>query len=145
MQKQLFDVKALTAFMSQKSVFDFVNAAENDKEKHERIEQMKHKFLSGQSNFSSVNFAADNFHAPPVNFAADMSDFGNPSGVYEADDYEDYSRQAKAEFAIQQIRRLTLSSTIKDNLKEWILKRNAITKRNRERKAEQQKAFAERY
>jgi hypothetical protein len=130
MNKQI-DIKALAIYMSQQSVFAFVNGAKDDKEKRSRIEQMKQKFLA-QSNFSSVNFSAD------------VEDVGNEEFSFMNDvefNFADYNKAAKEQVAFAQIRKLTLTHSIKDNLKQWILKKNNISKRNRAAKLEAQKSF----
>jgi uncharacterized membrane-anchored protein YjiN (DUF445 family) len=137
MNNQPLDVKALAIYMSQASVFDFVNAAKDDKQKRSRIEQMKQKFLAS-SNFSS---ATANFSA-----AFDTSDVGNPEmtdySVYDnCSTFAEYSAKAKEVVAFAEIRKLSLTHSIKDNLKQWILKKNNISKRNRAAKLEAQKAF----
>lgn len=90
----------------------------------------RYEFKAKQPNFSGV-----------ANFSSDISDFGSFDGIYDGEDIAEYNAKAKEVAAMSQIRRLTLSSTIKDNLKQWILKSNNISKRNRAAKLEAQKSF----
>lgn len=90
----------------------------------------RYDFKSNQSNFSGV-----------ANFSSDYSDFGSPDGIYDGEDFAEYNAKAKEVAAMSEIKKLTLVHSIKANLKEWILKKNNISNRNRAAKAEAQKAF----
>lgn len=94
----------------------------------------------GRYNFGGSSPAQSNFSAV-ANFSSDYSDFGSFDGIYDGEDIAQYNAGAKEVAAMSEIRRLTLSSTIKDNLKQWILKKNNISNRNRAAKMEAQKAF----
>ena len=120
----MIDIKQLAAFMSQASVFDFVNAAKDDAEKRSRIEQMKQKFLA-QSNFSSVNFSAE------------IADFGSPEGIYECD-FATFNNLAKEKAAFDNIRRLTVVHSVKDSIKKFLLQRNSVVAANRAKAKEKE-------
>lgn len=79
-----------------------------------------------------------------ANFSADIADFGSFDGIYDGNDIAEYNAKAKEVAAMSQIRKLTLAHSIQANLKEWILKKNNISKRNRAAKLEAQKAFGNR-
>ena len=92
----------------------------------------RYEFKAKQPNFSSVNFSAD------------IEDVGNEEFSFMNDaefNFAAYNQAAKQQAAFSQLKKLTLTHSIKDNLKEWILKKNNISKRNRAAKLEAQKAF----
>ena len=133
------DIRALARFMSQKSVFDFVNAATDDNDRKTRIEQMRTKFLAvGNTggNFSGVAFAA-------------VEDSGNPEmtdySIYDdCQTFADFNTKAREQVAFGRIKSLVANSNVQKSLKEWILKKNNIVKRNRAAKLEAQKSFSNR-
>lgn len=117
--------KEYIKWLSQPSQMDYVANSASPAEREKRKAELKKRF---DAQFSSAGFSAANtneFHAPPVNFAADISDAGNPSGIYEADDYADYSKKARAEFGIQKIKTLVANSNMQESLKTYILSRNS--------------------
>lgn len=139
MIKKTFDVRALAQFMSKPEHLQYVNGSPNHTEKRKRIEELRKKFLSGQSEFSSVNFSAENFDAPAVKFSAAVEDVGNESFSFMNDaefNFDEYNKEAKAETAIFAIKRLVATHNVRDNAKAYALKRNEVVKRNRAKKAE---------
>ena len=78
-----------------------------------------------------------------------VEDFGNPesaeSGIYDdCSTFAEYNAKAREVSSFAEIRKLTLVHSIQSNLKEWILKKNNVSKRNRAAKLEAQKAFSNR-
>jgi hypothetical protein len=96
----------ITQFYSLKENFDFVNAATNSADKAKRIATLKEQF--GQSNFSGGD-------------GGDEADFFAPE---------------KAENALFTIKRLVAKAGVQDSIKKYLLQRNSVIKRNKERKAE---------
>jgi hypothetical protein len=96
----------ITQFYSLKENFDFVNAATNSADKAKRIATLKEQFE--QSNFSGGD-------------GGDEADFFAPE---------------KAETALFTIKRLVAKAGVQDSIKKYLLQRNSVIKRNKERKAE---------
>jgi hypothetical protein len=96
----------ITQFYSLKENFDFVNAATNSADKAKRIATLKEQFE--QSNFSGGD-------------GGDEADFFAPE---------------KAENALFTIKRLVAKAGVQDSIKKYLLQRNSVIKRNKERKAE---------
>ncbi len=114
-------MKALIKFMSEKNNFAYVCSAPDSATKQKRIAELKQKFQS-QSNFA--------------NFSADIADLGNPSGVYDSDDFATFNIKAKQHTAFNDIKRLTVVHSVKDSIKQYLLSRNSVIKANRAKKAE---------
>jgi hypothetical protein len=96
----------ITQFYSLKENFDFVNAATNSADKAKRIATLKEQFE--QSNFSGGD-------------GGDEADFFAPE---------------KAENALFTIKRLVAKAGVQDSIKKYLLQRNSVIKRNKERKVE---------
>ncbi len=128
------DIKQLAAYMSKPEHFQYVNAAANETEKKRRIDELKAKFLTG--NFSSVaNFSNSGY----------CEDNGNESGIYDdCQTFAEYNTKAREQVAFGRIKSLVANSNVQKSLKEWILKKNNTSKRNRAAKLEAQKAFSNR-
>jgi hypothetical protein len=107
--------------MSEKNNFAYVCSAPDSATKQKRIAELKQKFQS-QSNFA--------------NFSADIADLGNPSGVYDSDDFATFNIKAKQHTAFNDIKRLTVVHSVKDSIKQYLLSRNSVIKANRAKKAE---------
>ena len=123
--------------MSSKESFSYITSSPNDEIKRQRINELKAKFLSG--NFSSVNFSANPY----------VEDCGNPdgneSGIYDdCQTFAEYNTKAREQVAFGRIKSLVANSNVQKSLKEWILKKNNISKRNRAAKLEAQKQFEKR-
>ena len=136
MKKKQFDVGELARYLSQKSVFDFVNAAPNAQEKQRRIEDAKKQFFASQSNFT----------APPVNFSTSgyCEDFGNPEmtdfSIYDdCRTFAEFSAKAKQETAIQKVKSLVLNHDVAASVRAYSLQRNSVVAANRAKKAEREK------
>jgi hypothetical protein len=111
-------MKALIKFMSLPANFAYVNAATDAATKQKRIAELKQKFES-QSNFA--------------NFSADIADMGNPSGVYDSDDFATFNQKAKEKAAFDDIKRLTVVHRVKDSIKTYLLQRNEVIKANKDK------------
>jgi hypothetical protein len=61
---------------------------------------------------------------------------GNPSGVYDSDDFATFNIKAKQHTAFNDIKRLTVVHSVKDSIKQYLLSRNSVIKANRAKKAE---------
>ncbi len=120
-------MKALIKFMSEKNNFAYVCSATNADDKQKRIAELKRRFE--QSNFSAV-----------ASFSADIADAGNPSGVYDSDDFATFNQKAKEHTAFNDIKRLTLVHSVKDSIKQYILQRNSVIKANKDKAKLKQKA-----
>jgi hypothetical protein len=114
-------MKALIKFMSEKNNFAYVCSATNADDKQKRIAELKKRFQN-QSNFAD--------------FSADIADAGNPSGVYDSDDFATFNQKAKEYTAFNDIKRLTLVHSVKDSIKKYLLQRNEVIKANKAKKAE---------
>ena len=125
----MLDIKKLAAFMSSKEIFSWVNSAENDIEKKRRIEAAKQKFLA-QSQFASFAFAA----------VEDVGSPDAPDGIYD----DSWLAPEKAETALNDIKRHIIREDIKSSTGDFVRRQNAVRIRNRQRIAEQQKAFSNR-
>lgn len=117
-------IKNLAAWMSHPLRFKFVNNAPNDIEKKRRIEQLKNEFM--QSNFASVNFS-------------NLGYVENSTGVPSLDD--DFA----AERALTEIKRLIIRADLEKTLVPQIQAKNAITKRNAQRRLEFQESLQKNY
>jgi hypothetical protein len=128
------DIKQLAAYMSKPEHFSYVNAAANETEKKRRIDELKAKFLTG--NFSSVaNFSNSGY----------CEDNGSETGIYDdCQTFADFNTNARQQVAFSKIKSLVANSNVQKSLKEWILKKNNISKKNRAAKLEAQKAFSNR-
>ncbi len=118
-------MKALIKFMSEKNNFAYVCSATNADDKQKRIAELKKRFQN-QSNFAD--------------FSADIADAGNPSGVYDSDDFATFNQKAKEHTAFNDIKRLTLVHSVKDSIKQYILQRNSVIKANKDKAKLKQKA-----
>ncbi len=107
--------------MSEKNNFAYVCSATNADDKQKRIAELKKRFQN-QSNFAD--------------FSADIADAGNPSGVYDSDDFATFNQKAKEYTAFNDIKRLTLVHSVKDSIKKYLLQRNEVIKANKAKKAE---------
>jgi hypothetical protein len=111
-------MKALIKFMSEKNNFAYVCSAPDSATKQKRIAELKQKFQS-QSDFAK--------------FSADIADLGNPSGVYDSDDFATFNQKAKEKAAFDDIKRLTLVHSVKDSVKTYLLQRNSVIKANKDK------------
>jgi hypothetical protein len=114
-------MKALIKFMSEKNNFAYVCSATNADDKQKRIAELKRRFE--QSNFSAV-----------ASFSADIADAGNPSGVYDSDDFATFNQKAKEKTAFDNLRIITAKHNVRDSIREYILKSNAVRKANKAKK-----------
>jgi hypothetical protein len=114
-------MKALIKFMSEKNNFAYVCSATNADDKQKRIAELKRRFE--QSNFSAV-----------ASFSADIADAGNPSGVYDSDDFATFNQKAKEYTAFNNLRIITAKHNVRDSIREYILKSNAVRKANKAKK-----------
>jgi hypothetical protein len=114
-------MKALIKFMSEKNNFAYVCSATNADDKQKRIAELKRRFE--QSNFSAV-----------AGFSADIADCGNELGVYDSDDFATFNQKAKEHTAFNDIKRLTVKHNVRDSIREYILKSNAVRKANKAKK-----------
>ncbi len=111
-------MKPLIKFFSLPANFAYVNAATDAADKQKRIAELKKRFES-QSNFA--------------NFSADIADLGNPSGVYDSDDFATFNQKAKEKAAFDDIKRLTVVHRVKDSIKTYLLQRNEVIKANKDK------------
>ncbi len=107
--------------MSEKNNFAYVCSATNADDKQKRIAELKRRFE--QSNFSAV-----------ASFSADIADAGNPSGVYDSDDFATFNQKAKEKTAFDNLRIITAKHNVRDSIREYILKSNAVRKANKAKK-----------
>jgi hypothetical protein len=114
-------MKALIKFMSEKNNFAYVCSATNADDKQKRIAELKRRFE--QSNFSAV-----------ASFSADIADCGNESGVYDSDDFATFNQKAKEKTAFDNLRIITAKHNVRDSIREYILKSNAVRKANKAKK-----------
>jgi hypothetical protein len=112
-------MKALIKFMSEKNNFAYVCSATNADDKQKRIAELKKRFQN-QSNFAD--------------FSADIADAGNPSGVYDSDDFATFNSKAKQHTAFNNLRIITAKHNVRDSIREYILKSNAVRKANKAKK-----------
>ncbi len=127
------DIKKLAAYMSKPEVFNEIASAPDANEKQRRIEKHKKLFLSGNhpGNFSTA-----------ANFSAACDEGGNPDAIHDADwDFATFSAKAREVTAFQRIKTIVAiaNSSVRDNAKQYALQRNEIVKRNKAKKAEQDK------
>ena len=125
-------MKALIKFMSEKNNFAYVCAATDAADKQKRIAELKKRFE--QSNFSGV-----------ANFSADIADLGNPSGVYDSDDFATFNEKARAFSSYQDIKRIVATHNVRDSVRAYALQRNEIIKRNKAKKAEKDKLAKDKF
>lgn len=118
-------IKNLAVWMSYPSRFKFVNDAPNDFEKKRRIEQLKTEFES-QLSFSSINFNNSGY-------------VEDSTGVPNLD--EDFA----VERSLAEIKRLAIKADLEKTLTGQIQAKNAITKRNKQRKLEFEKSLQKNY
>lgn len=125
----------ITQFMSEPENFAYVCEATDAADKRKRIAELKKRY---DAQFSSVvNFGDNGSWVTAMGGRGEEIVNEEFSFMNDAEfDFASFNEKAKQEAAMSEIRRLTLSHTIRDNLRQWILKKNAIAKRNRERKAE---------
>ncbi len=99
----------LIKFMSQPANFKFICDSPDAATKQKRIAELKKRFES-QSNFA--------------NFSADISDLGNPSGVYDSDDFATFNQKAKEKTAFDNLRLITARHNVRDSARAYALQRN---------------------
>jgi hypothetical protein len=95
--------------MSLPANFSYVCSAPDAATKQKRIAELKKRFES-QSNFA--------------NFSADIADLGNPSGVYDSDDFATFNQKAKEKTAFDNLRLITARHNVRDSVRVYALQRN---------------------
>ena len=111
-------MKSLTKFLSLPANFQYLCSSPNETEKKKRIAELKQKFES-QSTFSSVNFSSY------------IEDTGN-----ESFDFLNDERNCFPELdGVQKVRRIVENERAKLDAKQYAERKNAVIRRNRERKA----------
>ena len=118
-------IKNLAAWMSKPENFNFVNSAVTDSDRKLRIAKLKQQFES-QSNFASVNFT-------------------NSGYIEDSNGVPDLDENFAAERALLDIRRHLIRADLEKTLTGQIQAKNAITKRNAQRKAEFQESLQKNY
>lgn len=113
----------LAKYLSQKSNFDYINSGKTESERRLRLAELTKKFES-QSNFA--NFTDS--------YVEDST--GTPNLL--DDDFA-------AERSLAQIKRLVIRAELEKTLTGQINAKNAITKRNKERKLEFEKQLQKNY
>ena len=122
MMKQ--SIKNLAAWMSKRENWNYVISAKDETEKTRRINELRKKFDA--SDFSSVNF--------------------NDSGyVEDSTGIPDLDENFAAERALLDIRRHLIRADLEKTLVPQLQAKNAITKRNAQRKAEFEKQLQKNY
>ncbi len=116
-------MKQLIKFMSEKNNFAYVCSATDANDKQKRIAELKKRFQN-QSNFAD--------------FSADIADAGNPSGVYDSDDFATFNQKAKEHTAFNDIKRLTVVHSVKDSIKKYLLQRNEVIAANKAKAKEKE-------
>jgi hypothetical protein len=109
--------------MSEKNNFAYVCSATDANDKQKRIAELKKRFQN-QSNFAD--------------FSADIADAGNPSGVYDSDDFATFNQKAKEHTAFNDIKRLTVVHSVKDSIKKYLLQRNEVIAANKAKAKEKE-------
>jgi hypothetical protein len=113
----MIDIKKLAQFMSKPEHFQYVNAAKDANEKQLRINSLKRKFE--QSNFA--NFANSY-----------VEDYGNPEA--------DFLLPERQETSLNDIKIECVKFGVRDSIKQYVLQRNEVSRRNRAKQKEKEKA-----
>ncbi len=108
----MIDIKKLAAYMSKPEHFQYVNGAKDAKDRQLRINSLKRKFE--QSNFADFTGFVD----------------GNPDGVND----DAFGQPERTEQAIFDIKRLCIKHDVRDSIREYVLKSNAVRKANKAKK-----------
>ena len=111
--------------MSKPENFNFVNSAVTDSDRKLRIAKLKQQFES-QSNFASVNFT-------------------NSGYIEDSNGVPDLDENFAAERALLDIQRHLIRADLEKTLVPQLQAKNAITKRNAQRKAEFEKQLQKNY
>ncbi len=133
------DIKKLAAFMSLPANFQYVTGSPNEAIRRQRINELKNKFLSGNPSGNLSGNRSGNF-STAANFSAACDEGGNPEAIPDADwDFATFNQKAREVTAFESIKRIVAVSNVRDNAKQYALQRNEIVKRNKAKKAEQDK------
>ena len=123
----------LTKFLSEKSNFAYINSSIDAKQRNERLAELKNKFLASGNTSGNIS---------SVRFSADLEDVGNEEFSFLNDaqfNFADYNKAAKANFGLAEVKNIVARHNVRDSIKQWLLQRNSVIKRNKARKAEADK------